>query len=94
MQSWLRNYLACVAVYFGISGAWVYYAYWCFGHRLYGRGNMPTPGDVYEQMRVRMVPAHLLPCNAVHAMAAASMIRCPCSVRPGHLVATASALLP
>ncbi|KAK9802700.1 hypothetical protein WJX73_008596 [Symbiochloris irregularis] len=47
--SWLRNYVACMAVYFGVSGAWAYYVYWVFGYCLYGPGNMPSTSDVFEQ---------------------------------------------
>ena len=54
MRSWLRNYLACMAVYFGVSGVWAYYVYWCFGHTLYGAGNLPAVSDVMEQARVRI----------------------------------------
>ena len=52
MEAWLRSYIATLAIYFGVSGAWAYYIYWCFGLQLFGEGNMPTYKDVSDQVRV------------------------------------------
>lgn len=51
-QTWLRNYVATMFVYFGVCGAWCYYAYWCFGKELYKPGTIPAFKDVAEQMKV------------------------------------------
>ena len=56
VHSWLRNWVACMALYFGISGAWVYYAYWVFGSLLYKPGYIPPADAVTEQASVRFLP--------------------------------------
>ncbi len=53
VHSWLRNYLACMAMYFAVGSMWVYYIYWCFGNVFFGPGRMPGVTDVFEQIRVR-----------------------------------------
>lgn len=54
VASWLRNYIATLAVYFGVSGAWAYYIYWCFGLQLFGSSTqMPTAKDVSDQIKVQ-----------------------------------------
>lgn len=60
VQSWLRNYLACMAMYFAVGSLWVYYIYWCFGSVLFGPGKMPGAGDVFEQMRVWAIPRSII----------------------------------
>ena len=50
--SWLRNYIATLALYFGVGATWAYYIYWCFGQQFFGSGNMPTVKDVSDQMKV------------------------------------------
>ena len=59
VQSWLRNWLAVMVLYFSVGGLWVYYIYWCFGQTLFGEGNMPDASDVFEQMKVPS-PKHLI----------------------------------
>ena len=38
-----------MALYFTVSGAWAYYAYWCFGRFLYKPGHIPPQEAVAEQ---------------------------------------------
>ena len=73
VQSWLRNYLACMALYFGVSGAWAYYVYWCFGGYLYGKGNMPAPADVLEQAKARCLLSDHHPCPSLPAALATAV---------------------
>ncbi|BDA50276.1 probable lathosterol oxidase at C-terminar half [Coccomyxa sp. Obi] len=54
VHSWLRNYLACMAMYFAVGSMWVYYIYWCFGNVFFGPGKMPGVSDVFEQIKVAM----------------------------------------
>lgn len=61
VHSWLRNYLACMAMYFAVGSMWVYYIYWCFGNVFFGPGKIPGVSDVFEQIRVcsrLSLPAH------------------------------------
>ena len=41
-------------LYLGVSGAWAYYCYYCFGEALYPPGTTPAPADVWEQIKVSM----------------------------------------
>jgi Delta7-sterol 5-desaturase len=54
-QSWLRNWIFCMALYFGCGGAWAYYCYFCFGTQLYAPGHIPSFSDVMEQIKVAFV---------------------------------------
>lgn len=56
VHSWLRNYLACMAMYFAVGSMWVYYIYWCFGNVFFGPGKMPGISDVFEQIKVCYLP--------------------------------------
>lgn len=60
LQSWIRNFVLCAAVYFGIGAAWSYYIYYCFGHALFRPGGIPQFKDVFEQMKVQGMPQHYL----------------------------------
>ncbi|PNH02499.1 Delta(7)-sterol-C5(6)-desaturase 1 [Tetrabaena socialis] len=51
-QTWLRCWILCAAVYFGVGAAWCYYTYFCFGDKLFAPGTIPAFKDVAEQMRV------------------------------------------
>ena len=53
LHSWLRNYVAVLALYFAVGGVWSYYIYWCFGAALFGPGKMPGMPDVLEQIKAR-----------------------------------------
>lgn len=52
LQSWIRNFVMCAAVYFGIGAVWSYYIYFCFGNQLFRPGNIPQAKDMLEQMKV------------------------------------------
>jgi Delta7-sterol 5-desaturase len=52
-QTWARCIILCAAVYFLIGGLWCYYAYFCFGDKLFKPGTMPGAADVLEQIKVR-----------------------------------------
>ena len=58
LHSWLRNYVAVLALYFAVGGVWSYYIYWCFGAALFGPGKMPGMPDVLEQIKARSDLAH------------------------------------
>lgn len=53
VQTWLRCWILCAAVYFIVGGAWAYYTYFCFGDILFKPGTMPGQTDVFEQIKVR-----------------------------------------
>ena len=53
LHSWLRNYVAVLALYFAVGGVWSYYIYWCFGKALFGPSKMPGMPDVLEQIKAR-----------------------------------------
>jgi lathosterol oxidase len=55
VQSWARNWVLCMGLYFAVGAAWAYYTYYCFGDRLYPPGHIPGAGDMLEQMKVAMV---------------------------------------
>lgn len=56
---WVHSYLRCLimtyAVYLGVGAAWVYYAYVCFGDKLYAPGTIPARADILAQVKVRGV---------------------------------------
>jgi lathosterol oxidase len=52
LQSWLRCWIACVGLYFGVGGVWVYYTYFAFGAIFFKPGQIPKFGDIFEQMKV------------------------------------------
>ena len=52
LQSWIRNFLLCAAVYYGIGAVWSLYIYICFGTRLFRPGGIPRVRDMVEQMKV------------------------------------------
>jgi lathosterol oxidase len=52
VQTWLRCWILCAAVYFGVGAIWAYYGYFCFGDKLYAPGAIPAWKDVAEQMKV------------------------------------------
>ena len=54
VASWLRNYIATLALFFGVGAVWSYYIYWCFGTSIFGTGNMPSVKDVSDQVKVRL----------------------------------------
>jgi len=58
VHSWLRNYVAVLALYFAVGGVWSYYIYWCFGAALFAPGTMPGVPDVVEQIKVCHMHAH------------------------------------
>lgn len=62
VQTWVRCAVLCAAVYFAMSGLWVYYAYHCFGDKLFKPGTMPEVSAVMEQIKVgrAWVRAHSL----------------------------------
>lgn len=55
VQTWLRCFILCAAVYFTMSALWTYYIYYCFGDKLFQPGTIPAIKDVLEQMKVRLV---------------------------------------
>lgn len=52
VQTWLRCWILCAAVYFGVGAIWSYYTYFCFGDVLFTPGTIPAFKDVAEQMKV------------------------------------------
>ena len=52
LQSWFRCWALAMFLYTGVGAAWAYYAYFCFGDRLYPPGGIPGVMDVLEQMKV------------------------------------------
>ena len=50
-QTWLRCLVLAVALYLVVGAAWAWYAYVCFGDRLYG-DRIPGVGDMLEQVKV------------------------------------------
>ena len=73
MHSWLRNWVACQALYFTVSGAWVYYAYWCFGRFLYKPGHIPPQEAVTEQAWVSSCSTCTARLRHLHGMHAAGL---------------------
>lgn len=63
LQSWLRNWVFSICIYFGLGFAWSYYIYHVFGTDLFPSGNVPTWTDIVEQMQV-WVPTLLHPSLA------------------------------
>lgn len=61
VQTWLRCWILCAAVYFIVGGAWAYYTYFCFGDILFKPGTMPGQKDVFEQIKVSSVVKRLKP---------------------------------
>lgn len=51
-ESWLRNWIACMAMYYTVGALWAYYIYWCFGNVFFGPGKMPGIDDVWNQIQV------------------------------------------
>jgi len=51
-ESWLRNWIACMAMYYTVGALWAYYIYWCFGNVFFGPGKMPGIEDVWSQIQV------------------------------------------
>lgn len=62
LQSWLRNFVFSVLVYFGLNFGWAYYIYECFGGDLFPKQNMPSWSDMREQM---WVASWSLPCYSL-----------------------------
>lgn len=58
VSSWLRNYIATLALYFGVGGAWSYYIYWCFGDKLFAAGEMPSWKSISDQMKASLLPKY------------------------------------
>ena len=52
-ESWLRNWIACMAMYYTVGALWAYYIYWCFGNVFFGPGKMPGIEDVWNQIQVQ-----------------------------------------
>mmetsp|Transcript_80583 Transcript_80583/g.163938 ORF Transcript_80583/g.163938 Transcript_80583/m.163938 type:complete len:344 (-) Transcript_80583:306-1337(-) len=66
-QTWLRCWILCCAVYFGVGAVWAYYTYYCFGDVLFKPGCIPAFKDVWEQIKVsnKAIPLYsLLPMAA------------------------------
>jgi hypothetical protein len=55
VQTWLRCWILCAAVYFGVGGLWCYYTYFCFGDKLFEPGTIPGAKAMWEQIVVRPV---------------------------------------
>ena len=53
VESWLRNWIACMAMYYTVGALWAYYIYWCYGNVFFGPGKMPGIEDVWSQIQVR-----------------------------------------
>lgn len=51
-QTWLRCWILCMAVYYGVGGLWCYYTYFCFGDKLFAPGTIPEFKDIAEQIKV------------------------------------------
>ncbi|GFH31054.1 fatty acid hydroxylase domain-containing protein [Haematococcus lacustris] len=54
VQTWLRCWILCWAVYVVIGGLWCYYAYYCFGDKLFKPNTIPGMKDVLEQIKVSL----------------------------------------
>ncbi|CAK0786650.1 hypothetical protein CVIRNUC_009864 [Coccomyxa viridis] len=52
VESWLRNWIACMAMYYTVGALWAYYIYWCYGNVFFGPGKMPGIEDVWSQIQV------------------------------------------
>jgi Delta7-sterol 5-desaturase len=52
VQSWLRNWIFSIIIYFGLNFGWAYYIYECFGGDLFPKHNVPEWSDMAEQMWV------------------------------------------
>ena len=53
VESWLRNWIACMAMYYAVGALWAYYIYWCYGNVFFGPGKMPGIEDVWNQIQAR-----------------------------------------
>lgn len=51
VQTWLRNYVVSLAIYFSVAGLWAYYVYFAFGDRLFEQGKIPSGWDMLEQIK-------------------------------------------
>ena len=51
LQTWLRCAVLACALYLSVGAAWAWYAYVCFGDKLYG-DRIPGVGDMLEQVKV------------------------------------------
>lgn len=51
-ESWLRNWIACMVMYYTVGALWAYYIYWCFGNVFFGPGKMPGTRDIWNQIQV------------------------------------------
>ena len=82
--AWARSYVAGLALYFGVGGAWAYYTYWVFGDVLFPKpGSMPSRAAVWAQVRVAMaaLPLYAALPAAVEAAAEAGLTRAFTSTR-------------
>jgi lathosterol oxidase len=52
VQTWLRNYIATLAMYLILGAVWSYYIYVCFGDDLFPKGNMPSWSAMGDQIKV------------------------------------------
>ena len=81
-ESWLRNWIACMAMYYTVGALWAYYIYWCFGNVFFGAGKMPGIEDVWNQIQVSLsgqLHSHTVPGKAhsladLHTKAAAACL--------------------
>jgi len=85
LLAWGRSYLAGLALYFGVGGAWAYYAYWVFGDVLFpAPGSTPSRPAVLAQVRVAMaaLPLYAALPAVVEAAAEAGLTRAYTRIGP------------
>lgn len=52
--AWFRNWMGGCILYLGLGWVWSYYIYFCFGDHFFPSKNVPTYGDMLEQIRVAL----------------------------------------
>lgn len=52
VRAWARCYVACMALYLCVSGAWAYYIYTVFGSSFFRGSKTPEASDILEQVKV------------------------------------------
>lgn len=73
VQTWLRCWILCMAVYFIVGILWSYYLYWCLADIVMKPGTVPTMGPILEQVKVSMLSMPMYSLIPVFAEWAAEM---------------------
>lgn len=60
VQTWVRCWILCAAVYYLLGAAWCYYTYFCFGEQLFKPGTIPGFKDIWEQIKVGLLLPSLM----------------------------------